>query len=106
MESSNGKLIGKQNTFFLTLKLFSLFFFLFSVLSFISNKLHAEPDNPWIENIITLTREGGRIDWSHALNLIAFDKLYADDSYYDINTMRPDGSDMRSITANHPDLPG
>ena len=46
--------------------------------------------------IITLTENGGRLDWSARLNLIAFDRL--DGSDFNIYTMRPDGSDVTCLT--------
>ena len=53
---------------------------------------------------ITIKEEGGRVDWSHFNNLIAFDKV-GPDGYYDVYTMRPDGSDERCLTCDHADLP-
>jgi Tol biopolymer transport system component len=58
-----------------------------------------------VDNITTITEYGGRVDWSHSgNNLIAFDRK-ENDKYYDIYTMKPDGSDEICLTCDHPDLP-
>jgi len=46
-----------------------------------------------------LRKNGGRVAWSAANNLIAYDKKGAD-GYYDIYVMKPDGSNDRCITCN------
>jgi len=51
-----------------------------------------------------LTEDGGRVDWSHALGLIAFDRE-GPDGFFDVWTMRPDGSDQRCFTCDLPGLP-
>ena len=48
--------------------------------------------------ITTLTEDGGRLDWSHRLDLIAFDRK--DGDYFNIYTMRPNGSDVRCLTCD------
>lgn len=60
----------------------------------------ANPD--YTEDCITITtikERGGRVDWSHALNVVAFDKR-GDDNYYDVYIMNPDGSDEYCFTCN------
>jgi len=47
---------------------------------------------------------GGRVDWSHARNLIAFDRA-GSDGFYDVYTMNPDGSDERCLTCDKAALP-
>ena len=53
---------------------------------------------------ILVKEKGGRVDWCHRLNLIAFDRKGAD-GYYGVYTMKPDGSDVKSLSENCPDLP-
>jgi Tol biopolymer transport system component len=48
-------------------------------------------------NITTLRESGGRVDWSHAEDLIAFDAL-GEDGYYDVYTFKPDGSGETCLT--------
>ena len=55
--------------------------------------------------IQVIKNEGGRVDWSSANNLIAFDAPGAD-SFSDVYTMRSDGSGKRCITCDKPELPG
>ena len=57
-----------------------------------------------VKSITILREKGGRVDWSHSNNLIAFDKL-GPDGFYDVYTAKPDWSDERCITCDHPDLP-
>ena len=54
--------------------------------------------------VIPLVEEGGRPDWSHALNVIAYDRLGAD-GYYDVHLITPDGLLGPCMTCNHPNLP-
>jgi Tol biopolymer transport system component len=58
---------------------------------------------PAVARITTLKESGGRLDWSPK-NVIAFDQLGAD-SYFDVFTMNPDGSNERCLTCNRPELP-
>jgi Tol biopolymer transport system component len=51
-----------------------------------------------------IAEDGGRLDWSTGLNLIAFDRRGAD-GYYDVYTMSPDGRDVRCVTCDKPELP-
>lgn len=51
-----------------------------------------------------LTETGGRVDWSQAHDLIAFDRR-ADDDFFDVWTMRPDGTDQHCFTCELPGLP-
>ena len=61
------------------------------------------PEGP-VASISTIIKDGGRMDWSHALDLIAFDRK-GDDGSYDVWTMRPDGSDQVCVTCETPGLP-
>lgn len=54
--------------------------------------------------ITTIIKDGGRLDWSEKLNLIAFDRK-ADDNFYDVWTMNPDGSNQICISCGNPNLP-
>jgi hypothetical protein len=51
-----------------------------------------------------MLRGGGRVDWSPSEDLIAIDILEAD-GYYDVYTVRPDGTGLTCRTCGHPDLP-
>jgi Tol biopolymer transport system component len=51
-----------------------------------------------------VTEEGGRLDWSHAANLIAFDRPDAD-GVYQIWTITPEGTNEMCLTCNQPDAP-
>jgi Tol biopolymer transport system component len=53
----------------------------------------------------TIAESGGRLDWSHSRDLIAFDRA-GEDQKYDIYTMRPDGSGVKCLTCNASALPG
>jgi Tol biopolymer transport system component len=47
---------------------------------------------------------GGRVDWSPDGERIAFDKL-GEDGYFDVWTMKPDGSDQECLTCDNPAVP-
>jgi hypothetical protein len=52
---------------------------------------------------ITVLKEGGaRLDWVD--DKIAFDML-GPDHFFGVYSMKPDGTDVRCLTCNHPDLP-
>jgi Tol biopolymer transport system component len=55
-------------------------------------------------DISVLCENGGRVDWSHQLNLIALDKL-GTDGYYDIYVMSPDGTNETCLTCDSSELP-
>lgn len=59
------------------------------------------PDTPESVSVIitTIKEEGGRVDWSHTLNCIVFDKP-GEDGYYDIYSMNPDGSNTYCLTCD------
>ena len=57
------------------------------------------PEEGCSVNITTIKERGGRVDWSHALNVVAFDKR-GDDNYYDVYIMNPDGSGEYCFTCN------
>ena len=51
----------------------------------------------YVSRITTIAESGGRVDWSPATDLIAFDRL-GEDGYYDLYTMQPDGSNEVCLT--------
>lgn len=57
-----------------------------------------------IKNVSVLEHMGGRIDWSHKLDLIAFDKK-GKDGLFDLYVMKPDGTDTVCLTCNQAGLP-
>ena len=58
-----------------------------------------------LEGISVLKEGGARVDWSHSgNNLIAFDKK-GEDGFFDVYTIKPDGSGETCLTCDHPDLP-
>ena len=57
-----------------------------------------------VSGVRTIDTNGGRLDWSQSLDLIAFDRRGAD-GYFDVWTMRPDGSQQACVTCNTPGLP-
>jgi len=54
-------------------------------------------NNSSLVSFAILQRNGGRVSWSHALNLIAFDKA-GKDGYFDVYTIYPDGCELRCLT--------
>jgi Tol biopolymer transport system component len=52
----------------------------------------------------TIRENGGRLDWCHKLDLIAFDEE-GQDGYFDVYTMAPDGSNVSCLTCDRPGLP-
>lgn len=60
--------------------------------------------SPLVKNIKTFTNQGGRVDWSHNNNLIAFDRK-DEDGYYDVWVMKPDGTEQKCLTCDKPQLP-
>ena len=71
----------------------------------------AFPDSPdslfsdyKVKNMTTIIENGGRLDWSKNLNLIAFDRKAAD-NFYDVWLMKPDGTNQVCITCAIPNLP-
>lgn len=70
-----------------------------------SVKPEAEQAN-LIANVVMLKTRGGRVDWSPVDDdLIAFDRE-GDDGYYDVYTMRTDGTEEFCLTCDRPELPG
>jgi len=57
-----------------------------------------------VTKLTKLTDDAGRVDWSERLNLIAFDRRFGSE-YYDVATMRPDGSGMKCLTCDRSELP-
>lgn len=51
--------------------------------------------------IKTLVSPGGRVDWSTATDLIAYDRTDTS-GFYRVYTMRPDGTDQRCLTCSAP----
>lgn len=66
--------------------------------------LNTAGKNALVKNIKTITKQGGRVDWSPNGSLIAFDRL-GEDGYYDVWLMRPDGSEQRCLTCDKAQLP-
>jgi Tol biopolymer transport system component len=62
-----------------------------------------ESSNLQIQSIEELTGDGGRLDWSPANGLIAFDRM-EDNRYFAIHTMNPDGTDRRCLTCDLPEF--
>jgi Tol biopolymer transport system component len=56
-----------------------------------------------VPRVTILTPNGGRLDWSPR-DVIAFDRK-GDDGFFDIYTVRPDGSGERCLTCDRPELP-
>jgi Tol biopolymer transport system component len=54
--------------------------------------------------VTTVTENGGRLDWSKRLNLIAFDRRQ-EGGYFDVYTMNPDGSNQICLTCGKKELP-
>lgn len=52
-----------------------------------------------VKNIRLLTDQGGRVSWSGAKNIIAFDRL-SPNGFYDVYTMNPDGSNVVCLTCD------
>ncbi len=57
-----------------------------------------------IKDVSVLEHMGGRVDWSHKLDLIAFDKK-GKDGLFNLYTMKLDGTDIVCLTCNQTDLP-
>jgi len=64
----------------------------------------ADVEDYRLDRIETLTEHGGRVSWSPDGEWIAFDRREADD-LYDVHIIRPDGSERRCLTCDHPGLP-
>lgn len=62
------------------------------------------PVSSLISRIKVLTKNGGRVDWSHANDRIVFDRA-GDDGYFDVWTMNADGTKQVSLTAGKAGLP-
>jgi hypothetical protein len=64
--------------------------------NFGSSEMTVSNENFCVDDI--LVKEGGyRVDWSHNLDLIAFDQLDVD-GYYDVCVMNPDGTGEQCLT--------
>jgi Tol biopolymer transport system component len=60
---------------------------------------------PLVKSIAVLVDEiGGRVDWSHENDLIAFSKT-AEDGYFDVYIMNPDGTNQICLTCDKPQVP-
>jgi len=57
-----------------------------------------------VKNISIIRDRDRTLDWSHENELIAF-SLLGDDGYYDVATMKEDGSDLICLTCDNPNLP-
>lgn len=58
-----------------------------------------------VASVTRVIGNGARVDWSHELDLIAFDRK-GDDNKYDVWVMEPDGSNEVCLTCETPGLPG
>lgn len=89
-----------------------LFIFLFIILVWVNKRSRQDEyiPNGFLKNIqidsderlikdisVLVASKGGRVDWSHKNNLIAFSKR-GSDGYADIYTMNPDGSNQVCLT--------
>ncbi len=63
----------------------------------VSNQSPKAASSSPVVSVTTLRVSGGRVDWSAARNLIAYDRVGAD-GYYDIYIMDPDGGNDRCLT--------
>lgn len=59
---------------------------------------------PAVTKVTLLTEQGGRLDWSPRGDLIAFDRL-AEGGFFEIYSMRPDGTEQRCLTCAKPGAP-
>jgi Tol biopolymer transport system component len=57
-----------------------------------------------VTRITTIVENGGRLDWSSANGLIAFDRRIGD-GYFDIYTMTPSGGNQTCLTCGKTELP-
>ncbi|MCX7839304.1 MAG: alpha/beta hydrolase fold domain-containing protein [Anaerolineae bacterium] len=62
------------------------------------------PSATWNIHVTMLQEQGGRVSWSHAKNLIAFD-VGGKEGKSDIYVARLDGSDKRCLTCDKKDVP-
>lgn len=62
-------------------------------------------ENSSANAIQVIKNEGGRVDWSPADDLIAFDSP-GTDGYSDVYVMKSDGADSRCLTCEKSELPG
>lgn len=61
------------------------------------------PENDTTPTKRLLAETGGRVDWSHANNMITYDAV-GSDGYYDVYVIQPDGTGKRCLTCNHSQL--
>lgn len=62
----------------------------------------ADDGSDAVADITALLEAGGRVSWCHQKDLIALD-MRGSDQYYDIYTLKPDGSGLTSLTAGKGD---
>ena len=62
-----------------------------------------DEDKPFVKYEV-IANPGGNVAWSHKRNLVAFDRQ-ADDDYYDLYIMKPDGSGKACVNCYSRDLP-
>ena len=80
---------------------FFLFSIVFMTFSFSANAVN----NSDSQDISIINTNGGRVDWSPSgNNLIAFDRM-GSDGYFDVWTMKLDGSEQRCLTCGPTRLP-
>ncbi len=61
------------------------------------------PGHRKVRSVRVLKKDGGRMDWSHQGDWIAFDKAEAD-GFYQIYIMKPDGTREKCVTCNQWDF--
>jgi Tol biopolymer transport system component len=55
--------------------------------------------------IVTIVKEGGRVDWSHANNMIAYDKIPKESKYFEVYSRDLEGKNVRCLTCEKMQLP-
>jgi Tol biopolymer transport system component len=74
-----------------------------AALATVGAQLTERPRPPRVKSVEVLQENGGRVDWCHATDRIAFDRAGAD-GYFDIWVMSSDGSGEECLTARR--VPG
>ncbi len=61
----------------------------------------AAPPNGHVTAITVIAADGGRVDWSHTIDRVAFDAK-GDDGYFDVYLMSGNGKEVVSLTDGNP----
>jgi Tol biopolymer transport system component len=68
-------------------------------------QLNERPDTPRVSSVQVLKEDGGRVDWCHETDRIAFDRA-GGDGYFDVWVMNSDGTGEKCLTSRRvPGLP-